>query len=192
MQDFSTLLRRLADAGLDFVIVGGFAAVTHGSSYVTRDVDICALLTAEDVGKLRDALGEWNPKHRMTPQRLSFMAHPPAGALVKNLYLQTDKGVVDVLSSVLGVGDFERLKRGSVEVEVDGYRYRVMSLVDLIAAKEAMGREKICSRPRSYERSQPSAAHTESFGSVGLRTRSPREFGRRAIWLHTPDQRLSL
>jgi len=70
------------------------------------------------------------------------MAHPPAGALVKNLYLQTDKGVVDVLSSVLGVGDFERLKRGSVEVEVDGYRYRVMSLVDLIAAKEAMGREK--------------------------------------------------
>ena len=39
-------------------------------------------------------------------------------------------------------GDFERLKRGSVEIEVDGFRYRVMSLLDLIAAKEAMGREK--------------------------------------------------
>lgn len=142
MQDFSTLLRRLADAGLDFVIVGGFAAVTHGSSYITRDVDICALLTPDDVGKLRQALSDWNPKHRMTPQRLSFLAHPPAGAPVKNLYLQTDKGVVDVLSSVLGVGDFERLKRGSVEIEVDGCRYRVMSLTDLIVAKEAMGREK--------------------------------------------------
>ncbi len=142
MQDFSTLLRRLADAGLDFVIVGGFAAVTYGSSYVTRDVDICALLTAENVGKLREALADWNPKHRMTPQRLSFLAHPPADVPVKNLYLQTDKGVVDVLSSVLGVGDFERLKRGSVEVEVEGYHYRVMSLADLIVAKEAMGREK--------------------------------------------------
>ena len=136
------LLKRLADAGLDFVIVGGFAAVTHGSSYVTRDVDICALLTDEDVAKLRTALGEWNPKHRMTPQRLSFIAHPSPGIPVKNLYLQTDKGIVDVLSSVLGVGDFERLKCGSVEIEVDGCRYRVMSLPDLIIAKEAMGREK--------------------------------------------------
>ena len=142
MQDFGTLLKRLADAGLDFVIVGGFAAVTHGSSYVTRDVDICALLTPEDIAKLREALAEWNPKHRMTPQRLSFIAHPETSVTVKNLYLQTDKGIVDVLSEVLGVGDFERLKRGSVEVEVDGSRYRVMSLTDLIAAKEAMGREK--------------------------------------------------
>ena len=142
MQDFSTLLKRLADAGLDFVIVGGFAAVTHGSSYVTRDVDICALLTSDDVAKLRAALAEWNPRHRMTPQRLSFMVHPTAGAPVKNLYLQTDKGIVDVLSSVLGVGDFERLKRESIEIEVDGVRYRVMSLRDLIIAKEAMGREK--------------------------------------------------
>jgi predicted nucleotidyltransferase len=142
MQDFSTLLKRLADAGLDFVIVGGFAAVTHGSSYVTRDVDICALLTADDVAKLREALSDWNPKHRMTPQRLSFIAHPPSGVPVKNLYLQTDKGIVDVLSSVLGVGDFERLKRNAVEIEVDGSHYRVMSLSDLITAKEAMGREK--------------------------------------------------
>ena len=62
MQDFSTLLRRLADAGLDFVIVGGFAAVTHGSAYLTRDVDICALLTSGNVAKLRAALREWNPQ----------------------------------------------------------------------------------------------------------------------------------
>ena len=72
MQDFSQLLRRLADAGLDFVIVGGYAAVSHGSSYLTRDVDICAVLTDENVAKIRRALGDWNPKHRMTPQKFSF------------------------------------------------------------------------------------------------------------------------
>ena len=142
MQDFGTLLKRLAEAGLDFVIVGGFAAVTHGSSYVTRDVDICALLTTEDVAKLRAALADWNPKHRMTPQRLSFLAHPPEGVPVKNLYLQTDMGVVDVLSSVLGVGDFKRLKQAAIEIEVDGCVHRVMSLADLITAKELLGREK--------------------------------------------------
>lgn len=45
MQDLSALLRRISDSGLDFVIVGGFAAVTHGSSYVTRDVNLCLVLS---------------------------------------------------------------------------------------------------------------------------------------------------
>jgi predicted nucleotidyltransferase len=127
---------------LDFVIVGGFAAITHGSSYLTRDVDICAVLTTENVGRLRAALADWNPKHRMTPQRLSFLAYPAGDQPVNNLYLQTDMGVVDILSSILGVGDFERLKQNAETVEIDGCPYRVMSLNDLITAKEAMGREK--------------------------------------------------
>jgi predicted nucleotidyltransferase len=142
MQDFSVLLKKLAEAGLDFVIVGGFAAITHGSSYLTRDVDICAVLTSENIARLRAALADWNPKHRMTPQRLSFLVYPPAGQSVNNLYLQTDMGVVDIHSSILGVGDFERLKQSAEVVEIDGRPFRVMSLNDLIVAKEAMGREK--------------------------------------------------
>lgn len=142
MKDLTTLLRRISESGLDFVVVGGFAAVTHGSSFVTRDVDICAVLTPQNVDCLRAALADWDPRHRLTPQRLSFLSHPPAGTPVSNLYLETRYGVVDVLTSVLGVGDFERLKRNAQEVEVDGVWYRVMSLPDLIAAKEALGREK--------------------------------------------------
>lgn len=141
-QNFSQLLQRLADAGLDFVIVGGFAAVTYGSSYLTRDVDICAGLTADNVAKLRAALADWNPRHRMTPEKLSFLQHPPSGQPLQNLYLQTDQGVIDILSSVLGVGDFERLRRRAEALEVEGRKYWVMSLEDLIQAKEAMGREK--------------------------------------------------
>ncbi len=142
MQNFSQLLQRLSDAELDFVIVGGFAAITHGSAYLTRDVDICAVLTEENVARLRQALGDWNPRHRMTPQRLSFLTHPPAGQTLNNLYLQTDMGVIDIITSVLGVGDFVRLKDKAEELEVDGRRYRVISLEDLIKAKETMGREK--------------------------------------------------
>ncbi len=142
MQNFSHILQRLADAGLDFVLVGGFAAISHGSSYLTKDVDICAVLTPENIAKLRQALAEWNPKHRMTPQKLSFLTHPPMGQPLNNLYLQTDHGVLDVISTVLGVGDFERLKREAEELEVDGQRYYVISLGDLIVAKEAMGRDK--------------------------------------------------
>ena len=142
MTQFSQLLQRIADAGIDFVIVGGFAAVTHGSSYVTRDIDLCLVLSDENIARLRLALADLHPCHRMTPQRLSFLTHPVGGQPVRNLYLSTDAGVVDMLSSVLGVGDFERLKLKAEQLEVDGHRYRVMALADLIVAKEALGREK--------------------------------------------------
>src|SRR5690606_3366859 len=141
MPDFSQLLGRLSDAGLDFVIVGGFAAISHGSSYLTRDVDICVVLTDENIARLRQALADWNPKHRMTPQKLSFLTYPPAGQPLNNIYLQTDHGVVDILTSVLGVGDFARLRNQAEQLEVDGRKYYVISLEDLIVAKEAMGRE---------------------------------------------------
>lgn len=142
MQNFGQLLQRLTDAGLEFVLVGGFAAVSHGSFYVTRDVDICAVLTEENVEKLRRALKDWNPTHRMTPQKHSFLLHPPAGRPVNNLYLQTDMGMVDILTSIKGVGDYQRLNATAEEIEVDGRKVRVISLADLITAKEAMGRER--------------------------------------------------
>ena len=140
--DFSALIVKLADAGFEFVVIGGYAAVTHGSSQVTRDLDVCAVLTDETIGVLRDALREWNPRHRLTPQRLSFLSIPAPGERVNNLYLQTDVGVIDILTSVLGVGDFERLKTSAERLTVDGRVCLVMSLDDLIAAKEAMTRGK--------------------------------------------------
>lgn len=140
--DFSQLIARLTDSGFEFVLIGGYAAVTHGSSQVTRDLDVCAVLTNENLERLRRALAGWNPRHRLTPERLSFLSLPRPGEPVNNLYLETDVGVLDILSSVLGVGDFERLKRTAERLEVDGRTCWVMSLPDLIAAKEAMGRGK--------------------------------------------------
>lgn len=78
----------------------------------------------------------------MTPQKLSFLEHPPEGQPVNNLYLETDHGVVDILPSVLGVGDFQRLNESAEHIEVNGRTYAVMSLRDLVRAKEALGREK--------------------------------------------------
>lgn len=141
IQDFNRLLQRLADSGIGFVIVGGYAAVIHGSAYMTRDLDVCAVLTAETVEKLREIFAEWHPKHRMTPQRLSFLEFPKSGP-VQNLYLETDAGIIDILSSILGVGDFERLRAKAEVFEIDGRDYPVIALDDLIQAKEAVARDK--------------------------------------------------
>ena len=140
--DFSRLIAKLTDSGFEFVMIGGYAAVTYGSSQVTRDLDICAVLTNENIELLRRTLADWNPRHRMTPERLSFLKFPKVGELVNNLYLETDVGVVNILSSVIGVGDFARLKSTAEKFEVDGRVCWVISLPDLIAGKEAMGRGK--------------------------------------------------
>ena len=36
-----TILRSLVANGVEFVVVGGLAMITHGSSHVTDDLDIC-------------------------------------------------------------------------------------------------------------------------------------------------------
>ena len=140
--DFSQLIAKLTDSGFEFFMIGGYAAVTYGSSQVTRDLDVCAVLTNENVELLRRALAEWYPRHRMTSERLSFLKFPEVGEPVNDLYLETDVGVLDILSSVLGVGDFARLKSAAEKFEVDGRVCWVISLPDLIVAKEAVGRGK--------------------------------------------------
>jgi hypothetical protein len=136
------LIERLCDAQIDFVIVGGFAGMLHGSTLVTRDLDVCAVLSADNVAKLRAALGDLKPTHRMTPQRLSFLEIPEPGTSMNNLYLETELGAIDFLGSILGIGDFERVRSASIEIELFGRRCRVISLQDLIRAKEALGRDK--------------------------------------------------
>ena len=55
MHNLHRLLQRLADAQLDFVVIGGYAGVIHGSSLVTNDLDVCAVLSPENIAKLRAA-----------------------------------------------------------------------------------------------------------------------------------------
>ena len=142
MSNLNQLLLRLSDADIEFVIVGGFAAMLHGSSLLTRDVDVCAVLTAENLDKLRHVFRDLHPVHRMTPQRLSFLDNPDPGVPMNNLYLQTDLGPLDLLGSIAGVGDFATIKANAIEAELFGKKIRIMSLDDLIKAKEAIGREK--------------------------------------------------
>lgn len=142
MKSLSQLLTTLTEANIDFVIVGGFAGVLHGSSLVTRDLDLCTILSRENVERLRNALKELNPKHRMTPGKLSFLDFPETTARLNKLYLETDLGAVDILSDIKGVGDFETLASNAVTIDILGSPVKVISLDDLITAKEAMAREK--------------------------------------------------
>ena len=142
MTELNRLLQKLCDADIDFVIVGGFAAMLHGSSMLTRDLDVCALLTDTTVAKLRDTFRDLHPTHRQTPQKLSFLDNPDPGVPLKNVYLQTDLGPLDVLGSITGIESFAELRNNAVPFDLFGRKVFVISLDDLIKAKEALGRDK--------------------------------------------------
>ncbi len=143
MQNLNNLLGLLLKNNIDFVLVGGFAGVVHGASQVTKDLDICYLLNSDNVEKLRRALTEINPKHRMTVlPKLSFLEHPKDSTGLSNIYLETDLGVLDVLGEVTGVGDFHAIKSHAIEISYMDYRCKVISIEDLIRVKERMTRDK--------------------------------------------------
>jgi hypothetical protein len=109
VSELNRLLQRLIEADIEFVIVGGFGGVLHGSSLVTRDLDVCALLNPTNVEKLRTAFRTLNPRHRLSSGRLSFLENPAPDIELRNLYLQTDLGPLDLMSSITGVGDYARV-----------------------------------------------------------------------------------
>jgi len=140
--DFVNLLERLAKAGVDFVIVGGFAGVVHGCTYVTQDVDICCDFSAANLLALQKALFDLDPVHRMTPGRKKLQLTGQTCGQFKNLYLDTKIGQLDCLSFIDGLGDYDQVKRASRLVEVEDMKMYVLSLGALIKTKRAMNRPR--------------------------------------------------
>ena len=69
MQNLNQLLEILIQADIDFVLIGGYAGVVHGVTSLTRDLDICAAMTTENIEKLRSALKSFHPKQKKKNQR---------------------------------------------------------------------------------------------------------------------------
>lgn len=96
MENLTLLLKRLLEHQIDFILVGGYAAVLHGASQVTHDVDICALIDEKGLEKLKIALKDLEPKHRMNPSfQPSLDEYPTPGQTLDNYYLKTKSGVPD-------------------------------------------------------------------------------------------------
>jgi predicted nucleotidyltransferase len=142
MSDFLSLLQRLARAGVDFVIVGGYAGIVHGCTYVTQDVDICCDFSPANLLALQRTISDLHPVHRMTPGRKSLELTPENAGDFKNLYLDTDLGHLDCLSEIQGIGPYEHVKQASQPVEAEGMQFRVLMIDALIVAKEAMNRPR--------------------------------------------------
>ena len=132
----------MAKAGVDFVIVGGFAGVVHGCTYITQDIDICCDFSAGNLLALQRAISDLDPVHRMTPGRKKLQLTEQTCGQFKNLYLDTKIGQLDCLSFIDGLGDYDQVKRASRLVEFEDMKMCVLSLEALIKAKRALNRRR--------------------------------------------------
>ena len=123
-------------------MVGGFAAVAHGATLLTQDIDICCRFTLGNLMRLQEALSDLHPVHRMPRERPPLRLSPQTATEFRNLYLETDWGQLDCLGEILGVGGYDEALAQSVEIQLAGGPCRILAIDALIRAKHAMGRDK--------------------------------------------------
>lgn len=141
-QNDKALLQRLLEQKVEFVVVGGVCGVLHGVALVTLDLDICCRFSPDNLRRIESAVRDVHARHRLTVDRLPLQLSDELCDRLKNLYLTTDIGILDCLSEVTGLGNYEQVLQHSITLQMSFGQLRILSLDALIIAKEAAGREK--------------------------------------------------
>jgi hypothetical protein len=138
---FFELLEALVDGKVDFIVVGGVAAVLEGAPVSTFDLDIVYSLEEKNVSRLADVLGKLNGVYvdpggrtiRPTVDRLEGGGHH---------LLRTRFGRLDVMGSIGNDLSYPDLVQRSRARTVRGLEILVLGLETLIASKAAANRPK--------------------------------------------------
>jgi len=138
---FFQLLEVLVRHEVEFLIVGGVAAILEGAPILTLDLNILHRSTDDNIERLLRALEEVHAHYRDPADRLIL---PDATRLRTNRFnlLLTDLGLLDVVGN-LGEGfAYENLVQRTHAFELAKLRVRAVDLPTMIELKELANREK--------------------------------------------------
>lgn len=135
----------LVEEGVDFVVVGGFAAVVHGSPLPTEDLDIVPSRSDGNFERLAKALKRLDAKIRtgdepvQTKLDAAFIRSVP-----HMLNLVTSCGYLDLVFTPAGaLADYRDWSKGAQAARLrDGVVIAVAALDDVIDSKRAANRPK--------------------------------------------------
>lgn len=132
--DLTTLLERLLAADIEFVLVGGLAAVVQGAPVTTFDIDIVHRRTVENVDRLLAFLAAVGARYRnrpgppLPPGRNALLG-PGHSLFVTNL------GPLDALGAIEGGADYDQLVSVARIITIAGRSLRVLPLETIVALK---------------------------------------------------------
>jgi predicted nucleotidyltransferase len=140
---FDEILRRLVDAGAEFVLVGGLALGAHGVVRGTKDVDVVVAQEDENLKRIAEvavaAGGRVQRGEALLGSAFSIAAAIASGDQVA---IETDLGRLDIVQGLEGVPNYDELRSRATEAEVFGVSVAVCSVEDLRTMKEAAGRSR--------------------------------------------------
>jgi predicted nucleotidyltransferase len=136
------LLRRLADADVRFVIVGGLAVNAWGYLRATRDIDLVPDPAAENLARLDGVLRGLDGRVDVGGKLLDANSIATFLRTGDRTLVVTDLGDVDVLQGLPQVPPFSTLDEQAADVDLDGLVVRVCSLEHLLGMKRASTRSR--------------------------------------------------
>jgi hypothetical protein len=145
--DFDRIVSTLSRHGVAYVLIGGSAAIAHGSTLATEDVDLVPARDQRNLDRLGDALRELRARLRTAgePDGVAFPCNGRFLAAMPTLVnLTTDAGDIDLALAPSGFANgYDALAPRAVEVELaEGTIVLVAALDDVIASKRAADRPK--------------------------------------------------
>ena len=120
--DLEEMLRRLVAGGVDFVVIGGIAAIAHASPRLTQDLDIVYATDDPNLEALGRVLVEMGAKLRGVDDDVPFVADARTLEGVQLLTLDTELGQLDVHVRPAGAPPFATLRRHAALTEIAGLR----------------------------------------------------------------------
>lgn len=139
------ICRILNASGVKFVVLGGFAAVVHGSPVPTEDIDVIPSRDHENLERLAEALKTMNAAIRTSDGPVQTRIDAGFIASMPNmLNLVTDHGDMDLVFSPAGqLAGYEQWNQRAEFAELEpGLVVAIAALDDIIASKTAANRLK--------------------------------------------------
>ncbi|HVY91711.1 MAG TPA: hypothetical protein VHA14_03140 [Bryobacteraceae bacterium] len=142
MTEVEALIQALNQHGVEYIVVGGVAALAHGSVRLTQDLDIVYRRSPQNLDRIVAALRDLKPYLRGAPPGLPFVWDRATLVHGLNFTLETNLGWIDLLGEIPGGGRYEDLVSESVELQMFSGVSKCLNLEQLIRAKRAAGRPK--------------------------------------------------
>jgi predicted nucleotidyltransferase len=140
--EFDKLLPVLVRGRVEFILIGGVAAIVHGAARLTYDVDVVYARPRANLQALVRALKPFAPYLRGAPPGLPFVWDERTLRNGLNFTLTTKLGDLDLLGEVTGGGGYGDLLRHAFDVQAFGVEFKCVDLPTLIKLKRAAGRPK--------------------------------------------------
>ena len=136
--DPERLLRVLAENEVEFCVIGALAAWLQGSPAVTLDLDVMPRRDLDNADRLAAALNSLGVRDKGAEVTSELEGADFLGWQTQRF--ETSAGPLDIVPHATGIGGFEDV--ATIELMLGDLRVRVLTIDEVIASKEKLGRPK--------------------------------------------------